>query len=171
MDPTTRLQLALFLGALLGTAMKAWATNSQATISKRSILDVIIGALSGLLVPSYFPKLVPQGEGVLVAGAAMALVAYASSDFVQNVLGKINVKVDAKPLVGNGGPKEPPPPAVTEAEIGKVPPQPAPRTDGRYERQSDGQFVFIPTLPAPLATSPAGKWVLVDGKPIWAPKV
>lgn len=100
MDPATKQQLVLCLAALLGSAMKAWATNSQATLSKQSFLDIFVGGLAGLLVPIYAAQLIPKDVSLLASAGVMCFIAYSSSDLIQNVMGKIGTRVNPLSLVG-----------------------------------------------------------------------
>lgn len=85
------LSIALFLAGLIGSALHAWATNSQTTWSKKSIIDVVIGGAVAALVPYYAPSLLPSGQPIFVQACTMGLISYFSSDFVQNILGKAGI--------------------------------------------------------------------------------
>lgn len=93
--------IALIIAGLLGSALKSWATTSQATISKRSIADVILGgAVGGLfpLVVSWFPDPIPalfRQASALQQALLLGVIAYATSDFVNNVLTKLGVGFSA----------------------------------------------------------------------------
>ena len=87
------LNLALFIAGLIGSALKAWATNSQATWSKKSIIDIVVGGAVAALVPYYLPSLLPQSQPIFVQAITMGLISYFSSDFVQNILGKAGIVI------------------------------------------------------------------------------
>jgi uncharacterized membrane protein YgaE (UPF0421/DUF939 family) len=89
----TKLQLALLAAGLLGSALHAYVTQSQTTFSKKSIVDVVIGGLAALLIPTYLPSLIPAGSDIASTFAIVAVISYTSSDIVQNVLGKLGVSI------------------------------------------------------------------------------
>jgi len=91
MMPTT-LQLALFCCGLLGSALKAYVTTSQATFSRRSVGDVLTGGVIAVLVPIYAPVLLPAAENIFGQGMVIFALSYFSSDLVTNVLVKIGLK-------------------------------------------------------------------------------
>lgn len=87
------LSIALFIAGLIGSALKAWATNSQETWSKKSVIDIVIGGAAAALVPYYLPSLLPSSQPLFVQAVTMGLISYVSSDFVQNVLGKAGIMI------------------------------------------------------------------------------
>ncbi len=87
----TKLQIALLLAGLLGSVLKAWATQSQETFSKKSVVDVVLGGLAAVLVPQFLPSLLPPDANLLSTFAIVAVISYASADFVQNIIGKFGV--------------------------------------------------------------------------------
>ncbi len=101
----------LIIAGLLGSALKAWVSVSQANFSKRSIADVILGgAVGGLfpLVVNTMPSPIPDlwaRASIIQQGLLLGVIAYATSDFINNVLGKFGVGFSAAPLRpnGNGG--------------------------------------------------------------------
>ena len=91
MMPTT-LQIALFVCGLLGSALKAYVTDSQATFSRRSIGDIITGGVIAVLVPIYLPALLPAAQNVFGQAMVIFALSYFSSDLLTNVLVKLGVK-------------------------------------------------------------------------------
>lgn len=87
----------LFAAGLVGAAAKAWCSTDQATVSRKSIGDVLLGGLTGLLVPLFAPAFLPAGANLLQQAALIALAAYTSADVIQNVLQKIGVTLPAAP--------------------------------------------------------------------------
>lgn len=100
--------IVLIVAGLLGSALKAWISVSQANISKRSIADVILGgAVGGLFpllvqsMPSPIPELWVRASLVQEA-LLLGILAYATSDFINNALGKLGVGISAVSLRANG---------------------------------------------------------------------
>lgn len=89
----TKLQIALLIAGLLGSGLKAYVTQSQTTWSKKSLVDIIIGGFAALLIPIYLPSLLPAGADVASTFAIVAVMSYASSDLIQNVLGKLGLSI------------------------------------------------------------------------------
>jgi hypothetical protein len=89
----TKLQIALLIAGLLGSALKAYISTDQTTFSKKSVVDVVIGGLAALLIPQFFPSLLPPDANVASTFAIVAVLSYVSSDLVQGVLGKIGVAI------------------------------------------------------------------------------
>jgi membrane associated rhomboid family serine protease len=88
------------IGGMSGSAVKAWATTSQATLSKASIIDVLIGGAVGAIFPLLGPSLLPDAvqtawEAASTAQKAilMGILCYASSDFIQNMLSKLGITI------------------------------------------------------------------------------
>jgi hypothetical protein len=77
---------AFFLGGLIGTAVKAWLTTSQATFSKQSAVDVALGGIVGLLWNLYPPFALPAGASLVQQAALVGLTTYAASDVVGNFI-------------------------------------------------------------------------------------
>lgn len=86
------LQVTYLVAGLIGGALKAAITNTQETISKRSLVDVVIGGLAAVLIPQFFPNLVPSGTNLFGQGVVVVLISYASSDFVQGILARLGVQ-------------------------------------------------------------------------------
>lgn len=76
-------------GALLGSAMRAFLTPAQKTLSRKSIADVVIGGAVGLLYPLYPVVPLPGGASPLQLAVVMFVLAYFSSDFLVNVVTKL----------------------------------------------------------------------------------
>lgn len=92
-------QLAYLIAGLLGSALKAWATTSQDTFSKRSVIDVILGGAAAVLIPQFLPNVIPTGVSLLTQAIIVGVISYASSDLIQNMLGKYAPNIQA-----SGGP-------------------------------------------------------------------
>lgn len=88
-------QLAYLIAGLIGAALKAWATTSQETFSKRSVVDIILGGAAAVLIPQFAPNLIPTGVSLLTQSIIVGVVSYASSDLIQNMLGKFVPSVQA----------------------------------------------------------------------------
>lgn len=101
--------LALAIGGVLGAAFKAWMTVSQETFSRRSVADVVIGGLVGLLWTVYPVFQLPEGASLVQKGALVGIVAYTSSDLLSNLarrFGVVGPWAD-KPPTGTLGAKKP----------------------------------------------------------------
>jgi hypothetical protein len=91
----TKTQIVLLVAGLLGSALKAWASNSQATLSKKSIIDVVIGGVAALLIPTFAPTMIPANATLVTQAAVIVMISYFSSSFIQNILTKLGVSADA----------------------------------------------------------------------------
>ncbi len=80
-----------FISGLLGAAVKAYGSNDQVTFSRKSVGDLILGGLTGILLPLVTPSLIPSGANIVQQAAVVALLAYAGSDIIQNFLTKFGV--------------------------------------------------------------------------------
>ena len=86
----------LALGGLVGSALKAWITASQATFSKKSIGDVLIGGAVGLLWPVLGPIPIPADLAIAQKAALVGVLAYVASDFLQNAITRVSRMVAPK---------------------------------------------------------------------------
>lgn len=86
---TWQTSLIFLIGGLIGGALKAWASNSQDTWSRKSLADVFVSGLVGLLWPSLGPIPLPAGANIVQQAAFIALVSYAASHLVTNVVEKL----------------------------------------------------------------------------------
>lgn len=75
----------LALGGLVGSAVKSWVTMSQATFSKQSVVDIVIGGVVGLLWPIWPPLPLPEGASLVQQAALVGCFAYFSSDLIANL--------------------------------------------------------------------------------------
>lgn len=80
------LALALLLGGLLGSLCKALVKQDQRTISAQSLVDVIIGGLTGVFIPDILPF--PDSWPIYKQGFAVAIISFASSNLVTIVIGR-----------------------------------------------------------------------------------
>jgi hypothetical protein len=85
--------LAYFLAGLLAAILKAYFSADQATLSRKSVADVVIGGAVGILYPLYplFP--LPTGANLLQRAAIVLVICYVSTDLLQNILGKAGVSL------------------------------------------------------------------------------
>lgn len=89
MDPT----IALALGGIAGSALKAFVSNDQGTFSKKSLADVLIGGAVGLLYPLYPIISLPPGASLAQQATLIAVIAYFTGDLALNVLQKVSAGV------------------------------------------------------------------------------
>ena len=87
----TKTQLVLLLAGIIGSALKAWSSNTQTTFSKKSIIDVVIGGAAALLIPTFAPTMIPASATLLTQAAIIVMISYFSSSLVQNIMVKLNV--------------------------------------------------------------------------------
>jgi len=92
------LSLWLAGGGLLGSFLRAWITVSQATWSKQTLVDLVIGGAVGFLYPLYpviaFPPAATMAQKAVIVGVC----AYVAGDFVQNAFQRIAGKL-AAPMI------------------------------------------------------------------------
>lgn len=95
MDMTT---VYFILAGAIGTGLKAWISTDQATFSKKSISEVIIGGaiggLSPMIVQSYLPPSVAEvyaHASVLQQALWLGVTAYATTDFITSALARLGV--------------------------------------------------------------------------------
>ncbi len=79
------------LAGLVGSALKAWVSADQKTLSRKSIADVVIGAAVGILYPLYPLVPLPKDANLIQQAALIGVLAYVSSDFIQNALAKVGI--------------------------------------------------------------------------------
>lgn len=87
MDPTiglTATTIACGVGGFLGSLLRASVNKMQPTLSKQTLVDVVVGGLVGLIIPAVDPW--PEGWTVIWKGASVAVVSYVSSDLVTNLM-------------------------------------------------------------------------------------
>lgn len=96
------------IAGLVGSALKAWVSNDQASFSKKSLADILIGGAVGVLYP-LFPLIpLPEGANLLQQGAIIGVISYFSSDLITNVMTKFGITKlhdsgEKTPLVGPRG--------------------------------------------------------------------
>lgn len=81
--------LIYLVGGLIGGALKAWASNSQDTLSRKSLADVVVSGLVGLLWPFLGPIPLPADANIVQQAGFIAFVSYAASHLVTNVVEKL----------------------------------------------------------------------------------
>ncbi len=85
--------LVFLLAGLVGAACKAYLSNDQATQSRKSLGDVLLGGLGGILLPTVIP--VPPAWNLVQDAALVAALTYSGVDIIQNVLQKFGVTLPA----------------------------------------------------------------------------
>lgn len=116
----SRVHIALLLFALAGSAFKAWTSGSQATWSRRSLGDIVIGAAVGFIGPAFLPSVMMSGTAIEFQCGAVFVLAYFSSHVINALLAKFGIA----PALLNPAPLRPPPTVPPPVE----PPAP---TNGR----------------------------------------
>src|SRR5512137_364191 len=89
-----------FVSGLIGSAIKAAGSHDQQTFSSKSLADLVLGGITGILVPLVMPSLIPTNANIVQQGAVVAVIAYTGSDIIQNFLGKAGVTLPGvKPML------------------------------------------------------------------------
>lgn len=85
------------LGGLMGSALRVVITTDQETFSRKSVVDLIVGALIGIIYPLYplFP--LPEGADLIQKSALIAVISYAGGDLVQSVMSRVGTGIKAGP--------------------------------------------------------------------------
>jgi len=83
------LELWLMMGGIAGAALRVFVSNSQTTLSKQSIGDILIGGAVGLLYPLYPILEFPANASLYQKAGLIFVLSYLSADFVQNVIRKL----------------------------------------------------------------------------------
>lgn len=83
--------LAFGLAGLIASALKVFVAGDQATLSRKSIADVILGGAIGILYPLYPIVPLPESATLLQQSMAVGVVCYFGSDLITNVLAKLGV--------------------------------------------------------------------------------
>ena len=85
MDPS----IAFAVGGILGSSLKAVSSNDQTTFSRKSIVDIAIGGLVGILLP-LFPLIpIPKDASMVQQMALVAAIAYFTGDLAVNFAQKL----------------------------------------------------------------------------------
>lgn len=103
--------LYLIAAGLAGSALKAWVSMDQATISKKSIGDIVLGgAVGGLFplmvgsLPTTISDLFTKAT-VLQQALLLGVMAYIMSDFVTSLLARFGIGnetvLSPHPISGN----------------------------------------------------------------------
>lgn len=89
-DPATIEAIALASGGVLGCAARALVSQSQDLISRKTIADLIIGGLVGIVYPLIAPIPIPSsGHANLIQQAAfVGIVSYVADHVLVNYFGK-----------------------------------------------------------------------------------
>ncbi len=91
------ISIVFFVAGLAGAACKAFFSNDQATWSRKSVGDVVLGGLTGILFPLVSPMPLPTDANILQQAAIVAAAAYMGSDVIQNVLQKFGKSLPGVP--------------------------------------------------------------------------
>ncbi len=83
--------LAYGIAGLIGSGLKAWVSNDQASLSKKSLADVLIGGAVGILYPLMPFVPFPEGANLLQQSAMIGVISYFSSDLITNVMTKFGI--------------------------------------------------------------------------------
>lgn len=84
------LQTVLFFGGgLVGSACRAAIAPDQVTFSKKSVVDLIIGGLVGVIYPATGAPML--GANVIVQASFVAVLSYAGSGLIQDVLARAGI--------------------------------------------------------------------------------
>lgn len=81
------LSIATFLGGLVGSALRAAIAPDQEFASRKTVADVLIGGLVGILVPVTVG--LPEAWTLAQKFAAIAVLAYTASNVLQDVAGQL----------------------------------------------------------------------------------
>ncbi len=81
--------LVLALGGILGAALRVVVTPEQPTFSRRTIADVVLGGVVGLLYPLYPVVQFPADATLLQRAAIVGLVAYFSGDLAAGLAARV----------------------------------------------------------------------------------
>lgn len=99
--------LAFLIAGLAASALKAYVSSDQATFSRKSVADILIGGAVGLLYP-LFPMIpMPANASLIQQAALVGVICYFSSDLLQGILSKLGVTINP-----NSGISTPPPKVV-----------------------------------------------------------
>jgi uncharacterized membrane protein YraQ (UPF0718 family) len=79
----------LALGGIAGSALKAFVSNDQVTLSRKSIADVLLGGAVGVLLPLFPVIPIPKDASVLQQAALVGAVAYLAGDVLVNLFQKL----------------------------------------------------------------------------------
>lgn len=83
--------LAFGIAGLVGSGLKAWVSNDQASFSKKSVADVLIGGAVGILYPLVPFVPIPETANLLQQSALIGVISYFSSDLITNILTKFGI--------------------------------------------------------------------------------
>lgn len=92
-----KVSLTFLLAGLVGGALKAFLSNSQENISVKSLGDVVIAGLVGLLWPALGPIPIPEKLTLIQQAGFITFISYTGSHVVTSVLGKIGYPLNAGP--------------------------------------------------------------------------
>lgn len=88
MDVTS---IALALGGIAGSSLKAVTANDQITFSRKSVADILIGGAVGVLYPLFPIIALPPNAGLLQQAVMIAVIAYFTGDVAVNLAQKLGI--------------------------------------------------------------------------------
>lgn len=91
----TSVSLIFFAAGVVGAALKSYLANDQTTLSKKSLGDVILGGIGGILLPLVIP--LPPATTVIQQAAIIASLTYVGVDVIQNALQKFGITLPGTP--------------------------------------------------------------------------
>jgi hypothetical protein len=81
------LSIATFFGGIVGSALRAAISPDQSFASRKTVADIVIGGLVGILVPVTVG--LPEAWTLEQKFAAIAVLAYTASNVLQDVAGQV----------------------------------------------------------------------------------
>ena len=87
MDKVT---LILLAAGLLGAFLRAFADNDQKTWSRQTVVDVVLGGLTGGLTPL---AITIPGDTLTKQFLVVTIMSYAGINVLKDLLGKLNVVI------------------------------------------------------------------------------
>jgi phosphate/sulfate permease len=91
----TTVSVIFFVAGVVGAGLKSYLANDQTTLSKKSLGDVILGGIGGILLPLVTP--LPAGTTVIQQAAIVAALSYVGVDVIQNALQKFGITLPGSP--------------------------------------------------------------------------
>lgn len=98
-EPATLEALAFFAGGVVGCACRAAISKSQDFYTRKTVADLIIGGLTGIIYPVIAPIPIPSSAhaNIIQQAAFVALVSYFVDHLLQNYFGQRIAALVAKP--------------------------------------------------------------------------
>lgn len=86
--------LAFLIAGLVAAALKSYVSADQATFSRKSVADIIIGGAVGLLYPLFPLVPLPTEATLLQQAALVGVLCYFSSDLLTGILTKLGIGIN-----------------------------------------------------------------------------